>query len=613
MPKSRRLLWRLFPSYALVTLLSLFAVAWYTSWLWARFQTNQLWTDLEVLAHGMEDEVAGALSRRDGAEVDRLCKDLGRKTGRRITVILPSGKVVGDSEHDPATMDNHAKRPEIAQALAGQKGHEIRYSPTLERNMIYMAIPLAAPEGTSAKGPAAQGAVSGVAGVLRVSVLESSAKEALSMNRREIFLGAIIVAVAAAIASLAISRRISRPLEELKRGAEQFAAGNLDQRLPVSDSREIGALTEAMNQMATQLADRIAALERQRNEQEAVLSSMIEGVLAIDTAQRVIWMNQAAGRLMAVNPQAATGKTLAEVARNLELRRLVAEAMKSGTPVESDIVLKDEEEVYLQTHGVPLRNAAHQGIGALIVLNDVTRLRRLENVRRDFVANVSHELRTPVTSIKGYVETLLDGAVNNPEEADRFLRIVARQADRLNAIINDLLTLSRIEGGEQRAEIILEPGAVEEPARAAILLCEARAAAKNVAIGLCCEAAAAARINAPLLEEAVANLLDNAIKYSEEGGRIEVVLARTEAEAIIRVRDHGCGIPHEHLPRLFERFYRVDKAHSRGMGGTGLGLAIVKHIVQAHKGRVEVESEVGRGSVFTVVLPAVSPESLTKA
>ena len=588
--RKRRLLWQLFPSFLLVTLISLAAISWYVSMLWGRFQIDQMWTDLEALARGMEDEIAPPLAAGDAALVDRLCKELGNKTHKRITVILPSGKVVGDSEENPARMENHAKRPEIAKAFDGEIGEDIRLSPTLQKRMMYLAIPLSARDG-------------GVAGVLRVSVFESSSKRILSMNRREIAMGALVVAILAAAASLVVSRQISRPLEEVKRAADRFAAGDLSHKIPIPDSQETGALAEAMNEMAAQLADRIGALERQRNEQQAVLSSMIEGVLAVDADRRVIWMNGAAGRLVGIEPEDANGRSLQEVVRNADLQRFVSEAMNSPAPLESDIILKEDGEIYLQAHGVMLRDAHNNGIGVLVVFHDVTRLRRLENVRRDFVANVSHELRTPVTSIKGYVETLLDGAVNNPEEADQFLRIVAKQADRLNAIIEDLLTLSKIEREGERSEILLEPGTVVAPVRAAIQLCEAKAAAKNIGIDLVCATEVEARINGPLLEQAVSNLLDNAIKYSNEGGRVEVEVSRSESGAAISVRDHGCGIAHEHVPRLFERFYRVDKARSRQMGGTGLGLAIVKHIVQAHKGRVTVESELGKGSVFSVHLP----------
>jgi two-component system phosphate regulon sensor histidine kinase PhoR len=236
-------------------------------------------------------------------------------------------------------------------------------------------------------------------------------------------------------------------------------------------------------------------------------------------------------------------------------------------------------------------------------LNDVTRLRRLENIRRDFVANVSHELKTPVTAIKGSVETLLDGALQKPEDARRFLEIVTRQADRLNAIIDDLLSLSRIEQEAERHEIPLQRSHLNEVLRGAVQACEVGAAAKSIRIGLSCPEPLLARINPPLLEQAIVNLIDNAVKYSRPESEVRVEARPENGEILILVRDHGCGIGKEHLPRLFERFYRVDKARSRKEGGTGLGLAIVKHIVQAHAGTVTVASVPGEGSTFTIHLP----------
>jgi len=281
----------------------------------------------------------------------------------------------------------------------------------------------------------------------------------------------------------------------------------------------------------------------------------------------------------------------------------VADVLASQQPLEVEIEVHDNGSRFLQAHGAVLRGAAAESIGAVVVLHDVTRLRRLEQVRRDFVANVSHELRTPVTSIKGFVETLLDGAMNNPDELQRFLRIVATQTDRLNAIIEDLLTLSRIEQESERAEIPLSKTSIKSVLSAAMEVCGVKAAEKDIHIELNCQAELQAEVNPPLLEQAVINLLDNAIKYSPTGQTVHLEANLAETEVVISVRDHGCGISREHLPRIFERFYRVDKARSRKLGGTGLGLAIVKHIAQVHRGAATVESVIGQGSTFFIHLP----------
>ncbi|HOW98522.1 MAG TPA: ATP-binding protein, partial [Kiritimatiellia bacterium] len=312
----------------------------------------------------------------------------------------------------------------------------------------------------------------------------------------------------------------------------------------------------------------------------------------------------AAARLFDIPPDKARNRLLQELVRNPALHQLVADAVARGEPAEDDITVFNGRERHLRVRASRLRDAQGEGIGALVVFHDVTRLRRLESVRRDFVANVSHELKTPITSIKGFIETLQDGALKSEEEARRFLGIMARQADRLNAIIEDLLQLSRIEEEADQQVIRLEEQEVSPVLRSAVECCQYKADARQMAVELDGAPGLRARFNTPLLEQAVINLLDNAIKYSPSGSPVRVEAGREGADVVIRVRDRGPGIPPEHLPRLFERFYRVDKARSRQMGGTGLGLAIVKHIAQAHGGNVSVESIPGQGSVFSLRIPA---------
>lgn len=401
-----------------------------------------------------------------------------------------------------------------------------------------------------------------------------------------------------------LARRAAAPLRYIKETANRFAAGEWDHRLAAPDSEEMVEAADALNEMARQVKLRMAALARRSDEQEAVLTSMVEGVLAVDAEQRVISVNAAAARLLGASPAEVEGRGLQEVVRNADLRRFVFNALRCEHPIEGNLVLRGPRDQLVQANGTALRDASGRGIGAVIVLNDVSRLRQLENIRRDFAANVSHELRTPIASIKGFVETLLDGAMHRPEDAERFLQIIARQADRLNTIIEDLLSLSRIEQETQHGDILLSPGRLCEVAEAAVRDCSDRAAQRQIEIMFDCPPELLANINSPLLEQAIINLLDNAIKYSEPPNRVELICRGEGGEVLVSVRDHGCGIAEEHLPRLFERFYRVDKARSRKLGGTGLGLAIVKHIALAHHGRVTVESVVGQGSTFSIRLPA---------
>ena len=400
-----------------------------------------------------------------------------------------------------------------------------------------------------------------------------------------------------------VVRRISGPIEELKRGAERFAQGDLSGRLVIPNSEEIGRLAEAMNSMAVQLEERITTITRQRNEQEAILTSMAEGVIAVDSTDRILNINDAAAQLLGIEADGARGRGIQEVVRNSDLQRLIKETRARGSHVEGEIVLRDQGEKFIRIHGAVLKGAEGDVIGALVVLNDMTKVRRLENIRREFVANVSHELKTPITSIKGYVETLLESETAANAETSKFLEVIARQADRLGALVHDLLNLSRIEKEAEAGEVTLAEGELRAVLEAAVQACQVRAADKGVVVTIDCPATIMARINAALLEQAVINLVDNAIKYSEAGTTVMVKGEKTEREVRISVTDQGAGIKEEHLSRIFERFYRVDKARSRDLGGTGLGLAIVKHIAIAHHGKVTVDSTFGLGSTFCVHIP----------
>ncbi len=584
------LIWQFLLPFLVIVLLALLAASWLFSRSLDQFHDEQTRKELEARARLVAAQVERHLRPEEAAWVDDLSKRLGALSFTRLTVILPDGRVLGDTSEDPRHMENHADRPEIAAALGGVVGISTRFSHTVQQKMMYVAIPVT----DSGR----------VTGCVRAS---------LSLARidrtRQTVVGqavgiALAVALGAALVSLGFARRISRPLEEMRDGAQRFAAGELDRRLPVYRSEELAGLAVAMNRMAAQLDERIRTVVGQRNEQEAVLASMIEGVLAIDRDEKILRINQAAANLLDLQPDAVVGRLIQEVIRKPDLQTFVREAMQSKTPIEAEmrLVIRGEER-FMHTHGAPLRDASGREIGILVVLNDITRLQRLENLRRDFVANVSHELKTPITAIKGSVETLQSGAVNEPDNASRFLDIIARQADRLNAIIEDLLALSRIEQDEGKAGIQLEPAAVSEVIHGALQACQVQVRDKQVRLLVDCPDDLQCQANAPLLEQALVNLIDNAIKYSPEGGEVRINARPVAPGLEITVRDFGCGIEKEHLPRLFERFYRVDKARSRKQGGTGLGLAIVKHIVQAHHGQVRVDSILGEGSTFTITLP----------
>jgi two-component system phosphate regulon sensor histidine kinase PhoR len=586
----RRLAWRLFVAYFLVSLAALVALGWYGSYILDEALASGLSRQLQTTAQLVAQQVRPLLDGNDH-DVRSVINSASQANGSRLTIVLPSGEVLADTHEDTERMDNHVGRPEVQAALAGETHREDRYSNTLREGFVYVAVPVFR-EGR-------------VAAVVRASVSRAESRRELRRYQGMLLAGLTVATLAVSLVGWRLARRQSRPFEEVADAAQRLAQGHEAERLPTSDVQELARLSDSLNQLAQELEDRGHMIGRQGHELEAVLASMIEGVLAVDCEERVISINRAAARLVGGNVAELTGRSLQEVIRNADLRRLAVQALESEESVEDDIVLRGEDDRILQVCGTSLRDVKGRSVGAVLVLHDVTHYRHLENIRRDFVANVSHELKTPIASIKGFVETLLDGASENPEDATRFLRIVARQADRLNQIIEDLLSLSKIEQSEQEGNLPLEEGPIRAILDAAVADCQAAAADRDIRINVSCDESVVANINARLLEQAVDNLLDNAIKYSDPGEEVLITARTLAGEILISVTDHGCGIDRDHLPRLFERFYRVDKARSRKLGGTGLGLAIVKHIVQAHGGKVFVQSTPGKGSTFTIHLPAV--------
>ena len=598
MTSPKKLIWQLYPSYLVVTLVAVVAVTAYCSHCLREVYYDQVRDELNRLADFAADEAHMVLATEGTDKLDRLCKQLGRiGAGEiRLTAIAPSGKVIGDSHEDPAGMENHSGRPEILEALQKGRGSSVRFSPTLGTPMMYVAVALPA-------APLCVGEQDAPVAVVRVAAGLTEIDHALRGIYVNMLWAGLVIAAGAAVLSLLISRRISQPIVGIQQIAERFADGELGLRVPTPDSAELAALAGSLNKMAAQLGERITTITEQKNELDAVLSSMVEGVFAVDNRGRIVSMNPAAAQLLGIDPAPAQARPVEEMIRNVDLQEFVRQTLAGVPPDETDISLPINGGRSFRLHGAGLTDARGRRSGAVIVLNDMTRIRRLEAVRRDFVANVSHELKTPVTSIQGFVEALVEGGVKDPAQVERYLNIIARHASRLNGIIDDLLTLSRLEEAGERRALGFDVGPVKPVIEEAISLSGVKADEKRMTIDLACDDDVEARINPPLLEQAVMNLLDNAIKYSPEGSHIRIKASKDDTQVSIAVIDEGCGIPPEHLPRIFERFYVVDKGRSRKLGGTGLGLAIVKHIAQAHGGRVTVESTPGQGSIFTIHLP----------
>jgi two-component system, OmpR family, phosphate regulon sensor histidine kinase PhoR len=587
MPKTKSLFWYLFTPFFLIGLLFLLASSWYTYRILKRVYYDKTAVAIEAHARLVAEQVREPLLHGRMADVQAVCSSVGTALQNRITIIDTGGRVLADTEAKPETMENHAYRPEFRKALSGKTGISVRQSATLNVDMMYVAVPLQIGGKT-------------IASVRAATPVRMIVKELLTNYYRLDLLAALVALLVLAVAFL-LSRWISRSVRILQNGIEGFSHGFLGKRLRVPQIRELDRLAGDLNVMADRIRDLLLATEGQKRELEGVFANMTEGLLVVDDEEKIVRINHTAAVIFGLPSRESAGRSVQETFRNSDLIKFIRHILSGISPAEGQIRLPEPDERVLQAHGTAFSLPPPSRPGALIVLTDVTRLARLETVRRDFVANVSHELKTPVTSIKGFVETLREGGLKDKKNASRFLDIIASHTGRLEAIIDDLLDLSRLEQNVQA--VPLKVTDILPTVKRAVSACAAQARAKRILIKVECPKTMKAEINAPLLEQAVKNLVDNAIKYSEEKTRIAVVCAKGDDGIRIEVADQGSGIPRKHLPRIFERFYRVDPARSRELGGTGLGLAIVKHIAQVHHGRVEVQSTVGKGSTFSIVLP----------
>lgn len=581
---------KLILSYIAVVFISFGAIAFFLDKRLEERSLRSIESSLKAQAYLVENQVTEARHRGESpAEVSGLVRALGKRALCRITVIDVDGKVLADSE-EPAEeisrMDNHIGRPEVRAALSGMVGVNIRRSPTLRIDMLYVAVPA---------GGTLQGA-----GVVRLAIPLESVEKTLREVRKIILLGLIFaVAVAVLIGSILASRTIE-PIDRMIHISRMFSEGDFGRRIIQAPADEIGELAGTLNKMAQDIEDKIKEVRSQNQRLEAIFNSMVEGVLVVDRSERIVSANPAIEKIFGIRRDGARGLLLLEAIRNNDIASLIGDALRKARQVSDEIEIVYPVRRIFQINATPMMDK--DGVsGCLAVIHDITEIRRLETVRSDFVANVSHELKTPLTSIKGFVETLLEGAIDDRQNGPAFLKIIQDHTDRLDRLVNDLLALSHLES----REMALKRETFGLRKLSAEIMMGFQSQIRKKAIEICDELPAELTVTADRgrVGQVLTNLIDNAIKFNRDGGRIRISCVDSGGAVKVTVEDSGCGIPARELGRIFERFYRVDKARSRDLGGTGLGLSIVKHIVELHGGSVGVDSVEGAGSKFWFTLP----------
>ena len=574
---------KLFLSATLLIAATLTVLDFYLARYMARRQVETVEQRLEAQARLLAAEAA--TTSRD--QLESWAHGTGARAQARVTLMDSQGVVLADSEHDPETMENHAGRPEVREALRAGRGTSIRHSQTLDHDLCYLAIPI------SYHGDARA--------VLRLAVPIEDVEEAVSAIRLRLLAASLGAALVVLAIAYMFSRSFTRRINRLRAFAESLVeSGGLGSLASDADD-ELGALARSLDRAAAQHRELVERLSLESARRDAILASMVEGVLAVDNELRVIFCNQSFAHAAGVNGPVTERLPLLELVRDPELLDTLTQVLATGQPAKRRLELSTGSGRAFEVQVAPL--AAPSNRGAIAILHDVSDLERLERVRKDFVANVSHELRTPLTAIRGYAETLLDGALDDQENNRRFLEVIRAHAIRLNNIASDLLTLSELESGKPLAEA--ERVSLAAALESALHTVEAEARIREIKIHCGPLAEAFLMGDRMRLEQALINLLDNAIKFNRPGGEVFVASGPAEGGQVrVSVSDTGVGIPSEDLSRIFERFYRADKARSREMGGTGLGLAIVKHIVERMQGSVQVESTLGKGSTFTLFFPA---------
>ena len=567
--------WKIFGWYMVIVVALGLLVSFYSFRTVRRHFIDNQAQHLENLAQTLKLSIQPLLLEKRTDEMNYFVKELGKKIQTRITVIDTEGVVQADSQEDYTTMENHRYRPEIQQAFGGKTGRAIRWSDTVRQEMLYVGLPLEN-EGK-------------VIGVLRISLFLKDIQHLLGQINKDTGRAVAILLVLVVAMGFLVSRSLSRPVKDLIEASRKVAAGDFDVRVFPKTKDEIRDLAENFNSMTAEIKGLFNDLSRQKEELESVLSSIQEGLLVLEKDGKIVLANQSLKNI--IGRDQIDGRFYWEVVRSSRFGELIAEARGEKRNLQGEFGLNEKDYIC---------NASYLPSSERLVVTiyDLTEMRHLERLKRDFVLNVSHELRTPLTAIKGFVETL-EGEV---EEKDKnYLGIIKRNTDRLINIVKDLLLLAELE--EKGIAIQTQQLDLQPLVQNVLKIFETKAKEKSLTLEVAADPGLPSISADPFaLEQMFINLIDNAIKYTEKGG-VRIALRKGEGTIQIDIEDTGMGIPAEHLDRIFERFYVVDKSRSKRMGGTGLGLAIVKHIVLAHRGQISVKSQPGRGTIFSVILP----------
>ncbi|MBP7055276.1 MAG: PAS domain S-box protein [Candidatus Omnitrophica bacterium] len=541
-------------------------------------------------AHLMENQITSVtLKKEDPASLDILAKKLGAKTQCRITVIDRKGAVLADSgksKEEILLMENHINRQEVRSALAGDIGIDIRYSPTLKIDMLYVALAIK-DEGK-------------IDGILRLALPLEIVQKTLFAIRKTVAIGLIFAVALAFLLGSIVAANTIRPINRMIQISRRFAEGDFTRRIIQSPEDEIGELAETLNKMAQDIEDKIKEIQTQHQKLTAIFNSMVEGVIVLDRNAHIVSVNHTIEKIFNITKKDVQGKPFLEAVRNNDIADVVTSVLGKGQGRSAELELVYPVRRIFEVSATPIFDN-NNVTGSLVVIHDITQIRRLETMRSDFIANVSHELKTPLTSIKGFIETLLEGAMDDKENNRNFLAIIQDHAERLDTLVSDLLSLSHLES----KEISLEKEAVNlnRLVERVALGFESQLRGKAIEIKNELEGELFVKADKHRLEQVFTNLIDNGIKFNKNKGSIKIYCHDSKDKVKIFVEDSGIGIPAKDIPRIFERFYRVDKARSRELGGTGLGLSIVKHIVELHGGSVGVESVENSGSKFWLTLP----------